>query len=77
MFEKSKLNKAIKNSKKKIEELEQKRIRSQAALVTAILKNEHPNDDDVEYFNAFTEKIDAERENLKNLQNELDQLLKK
>lgn len=77
MFEKSKLKKEIKKSIERINFLEQKRVRSQAALVEAILKNTQPNDDDVDYFNQFTEKIDAERENLKRLQNELEELTNK
>ncbi|MBO4261546.1 MAG: hypothetical protein K6B54_07785 [Clostridia bacterium] len=74
MFEKSKLKKEIKKSIERINFLEQKRVRSQAALVEAILKNTQPNDEDVDYFNQFTEKIDAERDNLKRLQNELEEL---
>lgn len=74
MFEKSKLKKETKKSIERINFLEQKRVRSQAALVEAILKNTQPNDEDVDYFNQFTEKIDAERDNLKRLQNELEEL---
>ena len=74
MFEKMKLNKAIKKSKERIAEIEQKRTRSQAALIEAILKNEHPNDDDVDYFNQFTAQIEEERENLKKLQRQLEAL---
>ena len=64
MFEKMKLKKQIKECKEQIESLEQKRERSQAALLSAILKHEVPNDDDVDYFNEFTLKIEAEREKL-------------
>ena len=74
MFEKAKLKKAIKNSKKQIEMLEQKRSRSQAALVEAILKQTEPDDQDVDYFNTFTEKIEAERNNLHKLMAELEKL---
>ena len=74
MFEKAKLKKAIKNSKKQIEQLEQKRSRSQAALVEAILKQTEPDDQDVDYFNTFTEKIEAERNNLHKLMAELEQI---
>ena len=74
MFEKAKLKKAIKDSKKQIEFLEQKRSRSQAALVSAILSNTQPDDRDVDYFNQFTEKIEAERNNLHRLMAELDKL---
>lgn len=77
MFLKMKLRKQINQAKKNIEELEQKRSRSQAALVSALLKNEVPNDEDVDYFNRFTEKIDAERDRMHVLMEEYDAVLKK
>lgn len=64
MFEKMKLNKEIKLLKNTIEELEKKRLRSQSALVTAILEQKDPKDEDVEFFNNFTRQIDAVREQL-------------
>ena len=42
MFKKMKLKKEIENCKKSIAELEQKRTRSQAALVEAILMKTEP-----------------------------------
>ena len=77
MFEKAKLKKAIKKSKEHIAEIEQKRTRSQAALVEAILRHTDPDDRDVDFFNQFTAQIDAERENLHRLMKELDALEKK
>ena len=77
MFEKAKLKKAIKKSKERIAEIEQKRTRSQAALVEAILRHSDPNDKDVDFFNMFTAQIDDERENLHRLQKELEALEKK
>lgn len=74
MFEKAKLKKAIKDSKKKIEMLEQKRSRSQAALVEAILKHTEPDDRDVDFFNQFTEQIEEERNNLHKYMAELEKL---
>ena len=68
------LNKKIEQCKANIAELEQKRSRSQAALITAILSNTTPNDDDVEYFNKFTALIDAERETLRGLVAEFESL---
>ncbi len=67
MFEKYKLKRQIKKSKYKIELLEQKRARSQAALVSAILTHTTPNDEDVDIFNEITAQIDAEREVLRGL----------
>ncbi|MBR5922216.1 MAG: hypothetical protein IKZ59_00315 [Clostridia bacterium] len=76
MFEKSILKKQIKRAKKNIEALEKKRIRSQAALVTAILSQQTPKDEDVEYFNRFTELIEAERNKMHRHMQELDNLKK-
>ena len=74
MFEKAKLKKAIKQSKERIDTIEQKRTRSQAALVDAILRQAQPDDRDVDYFNQFTEQIDAERDNLHKLMKQLEEL---
>ena len=76
MFQKRKMRKQIQQSKDIIALLEQKRSRSQAALVAALLKNEIPNDEDVDYFNHFSEKIDMERERLRTLTEEYEALLK-
>lgn len=61
MFEKQKLNRSIRKSKERIELLEKKRYRSQAALVEAILLHTTPDDNDVEYFNLYTGLIEKER----------------
>lgn len=74
MFKKMRLKKAINESKKKIALLEQKRSRSQAALVEAILTHTEPDDKDVDYFNEFTEQIENERNNLHKLMAELEAL---
>lgn len=77
MFEKMKLKKEIAKSKERIDQIEQKRSRSQAALVDAILRHAEPDDQDVDYFNQFTSQIDEERANLHRLMKELDELEKK
>lgn len=76
MFKKMKLKKEIEQSKQKIAELEQKRARSQAALVEAILLKTEPKDDDVDFFNKFTEQIEEERQHMHELMKELDALNK-
>ncbi len=76
MFEESIIKKKIKKSKKYIETLEKKRARSQAALVTAILSNQTPGDEDVEYFNRFTELIEAERNKMHGFMKDLEDLNK-
>ncbi len=72
MFEKMKLKNAIKTTKKQIAEVESKRIRSQGALVQAILEQKDPDDEDVEFFNKYTAEIDALREKLEELQQQLN-----
>lgn len=74
MFEKSKLKKAIETSRKEIESLEQKRTRSQAALVSALLNHSTPDDRDIEFFNKFTVKIENERKHMHELMAELEKL---
>lgn len=77
MFRKISLRKQIRRSKKTIAELEQRRSRSQAALVSAILNNETPQDDDVDYFNLFSERINRERDHLHQVMEEYESLQKK
>ena len=72
-----KLKKQIKKSIAKIEEIEQKRYRSQSALVTAILNNTQASDEDVDFFNQYTAQINEERDHLHALKKELEALEKK
>ena len=71
LIRKIKLRRAIRRSKRRIELIEQRRSRSQAALIAAILANTHPDDRDVDYFHQFTEMIEKEREKLHALMKEL------
>lgn len=71
MFTKIKLKMQINSLKKEIEIVEQKRVRSQAALVEAILTNTSPDDTDVDYFNKFTLEINRLRDKLKDDQQRL------
>jgi hypothetical protein len=72
MFKKARLKRAIKRSKKQIAQLEQRRTRSQAALMEAILQHTSPDDRDVDFFNYFTTRIDEERGRLRQLMEELE-----
>lgn len=72
MFEKACLKSQISKCKERIEALEQKRARSQAALTSALLRHEEPNDADVDYFNNYTAQIDEARTVLHNLIAELE-----
>ena len=74
MFKKLKLKRQIEKSKNMITLLEQKRTRSQAALVEAILSHTSPKDEDVDFFNRFTAQIEDERARMHKLMEELDQL---
>lgn len=74
MFEKLKIKKKIRNCKTRISLWEQKRARSQAALVDAILQKKDPDDSDVDYFNMFSTKIETERKLLQKYTAELEGL---
>ena len=54
--------------------LESKRSRSQSAIVQAILEQRDPDEEEVEFFNQYTAKIDEVRNNMYALQRELDNL---
>ena len=51
-----------------------KRSRSQSAIVQAILEQRDPDEEEVEFFNQYTAKIDEVRNNMYALQRELDNL---
>lgn len=74
MLQKSKLKKAINASRKKIALLEQKRNRSQAALVYALLNHTTADDADIEYFNRYTAQIEEERASMQAMMAELEKL---
>ncbi len=74
MSEKSKLKKEIKICRQTIEEIERKRSRSQSALVQAVLLQETPNENDVEWFNKYTGEITACRNHMIELQKKLDSI---
>ncbi len=73
MFEKLKVKRKIKTYRKMIEAVEKKRIRSQAALVEAILTNSVPSDEDVDYFNRHTAVINDLRNRMRMLQDKLNE----
>ena len=74
MFEKFKIRRKIRKLKIQIEELEKKRSRSQSALVDAILSNSVPQDQDVDYFNRYSERINSDRERIRALQKKLKEM---
>lgn len=74
MFRKVKLKKQIRACIREINILEQRRSRSQAALISAILTGTTPADDDVDYFNRYTAQINETRDRLHQLQQEYETL---
>ncbi|MBD5131970.1 MAG: hypothetical protein HDT28_05195 [Clostridiales bacterium] len=74
MSRKSDLEKAIRESEAELDALEQKRLRSMSSFIEAIVNQETPTPEDVEYFKTFTGLIELERENLRKLNEELDSL---
>lgn len=74
MSKKNDLRKAIAESEAEIESLEKKRTRSQSALLEAFLNHTEPSETDTEYFRVFTSLIELERENLRRLNSELEEL---
>lgn len=72
MFRKLTLKRNIRNCKKRIEALEFKRSRSQAALVEAILTHTTPSDQETDFFNKYTACIDAERQRMHRYMEELE-----
>lgn len=74
MFRKIKLKKQIRACIREINILEQRRSRSQAALISAILTGTTPADEDVDYFNRYTAQINETRDRLHQLQQEYETL---
>ena len=77
MSKKSKLKKAIEDSEREIKAYESKRERSQTAIMRAMLSGNRPSPEDEQYFNVFSNLIDQERDNLRKLYAELEEMNKK
>lgn len=71
MFSKRDIKKKIEESEKEIEALEAKLMRSQISVLGAILAGKDPSDTDKEYFRVYSKLIEVERENLKQLHQQL------
>ena len=74
MSKKSKLKQAIDDSEREIEEYERKRERSQIAIMRAMIAGTKPSPEDEQYFNVFSNLIDRERDNLRKLYAQLDEM---
>ena len=74
MSKKGELKKAIAESERTLEDLEQKRIRSQSAILYAYINQTTPPEEDNEIFYLYTQLIELERKYLQSLQTELENL---
>ncbi len=74
MSKKSDLKKAIAESEQEIADLENRRNRSQSALLQSFLDHQKPNKNDAEYYRVYSQLIDLERANLRKLMAELKKL---
>ena len=77
MSRKSKIKKEIDEIEREIEALERKRERSQIAVMRAMIAGTKPSPEDEQYFEVFSSLIDQERENLRRLYAELNEINKK
>ena len=74
MFKKFHLKKDIKKYSEEISSLESKRLRSQSALVQAILEHRDPDPADVRFFNDYSIKINDARDKMHELKKQLEEL---
>ena len=74
MSKKGQLKKAIEECEREIEAYEHKRERSQTAIMRAMLAGSKPSPEDEQYFTVFSNLIDQEREKLRSLRAELNEL---
>ncbi len=74
MSKKSELNRRIEESKREIEALEAKLMRSQISITGAMIENTEPSEIDKEYFRVYSKLIEVERENLRALYKQLADL---
>ncbi|MDE5563019.1 MAG: hypothetical protein K2K13_00930 [Clostridiales bacterium] len=77
MSKKGQLKKQIDDCEREIRAYEQKRERSQTAIMRAMLAGKKASPEDEQYFNVFSNLIDQEREKLRGLYAELEELKKK
>ena len=76
MSKKSQRKKEIDDIEREIEALEQKRERSQIAVMRAMISGTKASAEDEQYFMVFSSLIDEERERLRALNAELQELEK-
>ncbi len=77
MSKRGEIKKQIKASEAEIEALEKKRLRSQSAILEAMLNKTEPSEQDADCFRTYSELIEVERENLRNLKGQLINISKR
>lgn len=77
MSKRGRLKREIEDCEREIEALEAKRERSQIAVMRAMLAGQKPDPQEEQYFIAFSNLIDQEREHLRSLYAELDEMKKR
>ncbi|MCH5159189.1 MAG: hypothetical protein J1F33_08350 [Clostridiales bacterium] len=73
----SQIKKEIEDLELEIKAFESKRERSQTALIRAMLSGKKASPEDQQYFDLFSDLIDRDREALRKLNSELEELQKK
>ncbi len=74
MSRKRELKRAIEDCELEIKSLEQKRMRSQSALLESVLMKSEPDKTEMEYFRVFSALVNKERQRLIQLNEELKNL---
>lgn len=77
MSKRREIKKQIKASEAEIDALEKKRLRSQSAILESMLNKTEPTEQDAECFRTYSELIEVERENLRNLKGQLINISKR
>ena len=69
------LAKEINMLEKEMQELENKRVRSMAALMESLISRRDPQNSEMQFFRQYTAEIEIKREKLIELNEKLKQLL--
>lgn len=76
MYKRKLILKNIKRIKKQIEKIEQKRRRSEIALLDCMIKKKNYAEEDIKYFNSYTAEIEILREELESFEKALQKVSK-
>lgn len=76
MYKKRLILKGIEKIKNQIENIEQKRRRSEIAILDCIINKKEYDVEDIKYFNSYTAEIEVLREELESFEKALKRLEK-